>query len=301
MQHGDSTSGTVNPGGTPPKQRRPRFVVLVVAVVLLVLTFAIGESCGASWERSLWEPKYAELEDKYTELHTENTRISDDNLRYLNQYQEYLRMRMEVNRRLGDTCDDRKTFVTPTDPSVASRVLAITGGFSSDPSEQWSDYEALYEWVRTNIKYSYDSRVPMLPAIPSASLLSWQKDYFRIPSETLEDETGDCEDMAILLASMIMNYTQSRYACWVILWHSQDSGHAAVAMPVAGGNLTILDPAGNQIIGPGGHQSISATTTQWLGKWPSESGIYVSGIFSDTECIEFANTAEFVTWASSRA
>ena len=158
----------------------------------------------------------------------------------------------------------------------------------------------MYDWVVGNIKYSYDSRLPALPVIPDLSQLSWRKDYWRTPSETLEDKTGDCEDMAILLASMIRNYTQSRYSCWVIIWHSEESGHAAVAIPVTGGNLAILDPAGNQTIGFGGHQSISTTTYQWLGKWPSESGIRVSAIFSDAECNYFASTSEFIDWAIAR-
>jgi len=311
MQEGENTSGvTVNSEVTPPK--RPRYKVsAVVALVALLLVLALGIGAwfgGSWWERREWEPKYDDLEARYGELRkdnqaldTANGQLSKDNALYLGQYGEYLGIMKEVNRRLGYSCDVRQSFVTPNDADVAARVLAITGGYSSDASEQWSDYDAMYDWVVANIKYSYDSSLPRLPLAPNLSLLTWQKDYWRTPSETLEDKTGDCEDMACLLASMVRNYTQSRYACWVITWYSQDSGHAAVAIPVTGGNLAILDPAGNQTIGFGGHQSISVTATMWLGKWPSESGIHVSGVFSDTECDEFANTAEFVAWASVRA
>lgn len=293
MQEDENTSSaTVHSEVIPPKRPRPKVdAVVALVALLLVLALGIGAWFGGQWVgRREWGPKYDELEARYTELR------KDSDL-YQTQYGQIAK---EVNRRLGESCDDRKSFVTPTDADVAAKVMAIAGEYSSDVSQQWADYDAMYDWVVANIKYSLDSRLPLLPPTPDVSKLSWQNDCWRTPSETLEDETGDCEDRACLLASMVRNYTQSRDSCWVITWYSQDSGHAAVAIPVTGGNLAILDPVGHEIMGFGGHQSISATTALWLGKWPSQSGIHVSGVFSDTECTTFASTAEFIEWASAR-
>lgn len=309
QQDGTNPSATGDLGVMPPKRPRLRINIVSLVAWLVMVALVVGAWFAGQWyERRTWEPKYDELEMRNATLREDNqsldaanARLNKDKDRLEGQLDGYVGIAEVVNRRLGDTCADKKSFITPDDGSVAAKVLTITGGSSSDANEQWSGYDAMYDWVRTNIKYSYDSRLPRLPVIPNAGLLYWQNDFWRMPSETLEDETGDCEDMAVLLASMIKDYTQSTYTCRVIIWHSQESGHAAVAIPVTGGSLAILDPAGNQTIGFGGHQSISATAIEWLGKWPSESGIHVSAIFSDTECEAFASTDEFVAWASSRA
>lgn len=329
QDEGSTSSETVNSGGATPKLPGKKVhIVQLIAWLLTVCLVAAAWFGGRWYESREWQPKCDELEwsndnldernrrldGRNEELREENdslettmTQLTEDNARYStqiteysNQLVEYSRIAEEVNRRMGGSCDDGRSFVTPADADVSVRVSAVTGGFSSDPSEKWADYDRLYDWVVENIRYSSDSSLPYLPTIPDASHILWIDDYWRTPSETLEDETGDCEDMATLLVSMIRNYTGSRYACWVILWNSQGSGHAAVAIPVAGGNLAILDPAGKTTVGFGGHQSISTTVSEWLGRWPTESGIHVSGVVSDTECMSFASTDEFVKWANDR-
>jgi hypothetical protein len=123
-------------------------------------------------------------------------------------------------------------------------VLENTGGFSGSQDDYWRDCKRLYDWVVNNIPYSSDSHIPVLPESSSVEL-RWQQDYWGMPSETIEDETGYCEDMAVLLTSMLRGYNKGEYGIWVLLIRSEESGHAAVAFPVQGGSLTILDPAGN--------------------------------------------------------
>ncbi|GAG38543.1 unnamed protein product, partial [marine sediment metagenome] len=213
----------------------------------------------------------------------------------------YSGIRDEVNRRLGES-EDKKLFFTPDDAAVAAKVQAVTDGFSEDVSEQWADFKRMYDWVVGNIEYNSDSRLPWLPSVNGS--LSWYMDYWRMPSETLGDEVGDCEDMATLLASMILNYNSSAgYPCWAIRWVSDDSAHVAVAFPVQGGKLTILDPAGNYYTGtPGslGSEDVSAAVADWLAHWQPEPGIRASEVFSDDIYETFATTAEFVQWALDR-
>ena len=211
----------------------------------------------------------------------------------------YSGIRDEVNRRLG-YWEDRKLFVTPDDAAVGAKVQAVTGGFSDTVSGQWADYRHMYDWVVDNIEYNSDSRSPYLPLANGS--VSWQQEYWRMPRETLGDEKGDCEDMATLLASMILNYTSSAdYPCWCITWVSNDSAHAAVAFPVQGGKLTILDPAGKYYTtdtpGSLGSEDVSTAVADWLAHCQPEPGIRVSGVFSDTVYEIFATTAEFVQWA----
>ncbi len=256
--------------------------------------------------------RYEEVREENQALDTENKRLDSEKVHLIQESlqrdKDYSRIVREVNRRLGDSCEDRKSFVTPSDPAVTAKVLAITGGYSADTSEEWADYYRLYDWVTKNIKYSHDSPLPELPPAPASTTLSWQQDYWRTPSETLQDETGDCEDMACLLASMMLNYTSDRYPVWVITWASPAGGHAAIAFPVAGGKLTVLDPAGNFFtrnpvpFGSIGSQPVATAVTQWIDHWSSSGypGASVNRVFSDTECETFVNTDKFVLWVAEQ-
>ena len=131
-------------------------------------------------------------------------------------------------------------------------------------------------------------------------LMLWKADYWRLPSETLAEGTGDCEDMATLLASMILNYSGGECACWVIMWTSGEASHAAVAVPSMGDTLTILDPVGQYTTGLGRVLSDSSAVNEWLSHWSSVSSAYVSGVLSTTEGGLFGSTDDFVEWANAR-
>ena len=315
-------------------------ILVLVVSALLLAAIGAGAWFGGQWvERREWEPKYTELrktydaldednealktryasleldkllldgsytilEEDYADLQAENLALDAANTLLVEAadfYQEqYGQIADEINSKLGNSCEDKNSFITPADADVAARVMSIAGEYSSDVVEQWSDFYALFNWVASNIDYNHDTRSPWLPPTPGYALLAWQNDYWKTPSETLQDGTGDCEDMACLLASMLKNYTQGTITMWVIIWHSDNSGHAAVAFPVEGGYLTILDPAGNYQTGYPGYKYTSAAVDDWLGLWPSEPGIHIANIFSDTECVDFANTDEFIDWAAAR-
>ena len=156
-----------------------------------------------------------QLDMTAAQLETEKNKNSE----MLNQYAS---LKEQVNVRLGDTPEDRQSFITPNDSSVSAKVLEVTGVYSGDISDYWRDCERLYRWVVSNISYSYDSYMPILPESISGGLI-WQQDYWRIPEETLEDETGDCEDMAVLLASMLRSYNEGEYSIWVLVIRSSVS------------------------------------------------------------------------------
>ena len=283
---------------TVPRKRRPsrrrRFLFLFMAVLLAVFLAVGGAGLwfgGSRWERDKWQGKYESLEAEKRGL--EN--------KYRNVQSDYEGIRQAVNMRLG--YDDRKAFITPQDPLIGQEVDEIAGNPSGDAEERWADYYRLYDWVVANVMYSFDSRLPVLPDLPSGlmpELMLWKADYWRLPSETLAEGTGDCEDMATLLASMILNYSGGECACWVIMWTSGEASHAAVAVPSMGDTLTILDPVGQYTTGLGRVLSVSSAVNEWLSHWSSVSSAYVSGVLSTTEGGLFASTDEFVEWANAR-
>jgi len=216
---------------------------------------------------------------------------------------DYSSLSAQIYLRQGED-EDTREFITPENEMISAKAKEITGGYSEDTNEYWSDFNKLYRWVVNNIEYSSDSHTPILPQTIGGKLI-WTKDFWRMPEETLVDEVGDCEDMAVLLASLMLSYNNQGYAVWAIKIKNEEGGHLAVAFPVAGDKLTILDPAGNYYTGyfSGRLRSynINRAVSDWLSNWLKEMpGAEVNSVFSNDFYREFANTEEFINWVKER-
>lgn len=220
-------------------------------------------------------------------------------------YSDYASLRSLVNQRALQL--DVMDFVTPNDAAVNSTVLSVTGGWSSpsDWDEYWSDMKKMYDWVVNNVEYRYDGLFPILPSTPSGSV-QYSAEMWQFPNETLDLRKGDCEDMAILLASMIRSYNGGKYWVECILIVGSLSGHAAVQVPVTGDKLAILDPAGHYYTQDSGgnlvSKDISTEINSWLNYWKPQMGsdIRVEGVFSDYIDKSFSSTSEYTSWMYSR-
>ena len=106
-----------------------------------------------------------------------------------------------------------KLFVTPNEGSVVNQKNSILKSkFFLTP-----DYMALRDWVGSNIKYTFDSES------------HGQTDYWQFSKETLSTETGDCEDSAILLCSLLRAAGVSANDVYVVVGETQGQGHAWVS------------------------------------------------------------------------
>ncbi|MBO3797334.1 MAG: transglutaminase-like domain-containing protein [Thermoproteota archaeon] len=238
------------------------------------------------------EQDYNSLENRYSSLEREKAFMEE----------WYNTIRNQINLRSGG--GDEKLFVTPDDPMVSSIVVQTTGGWSNtvNPEEYWEDLEKMYDWVATNVKYSYDSPYPFMPEIGGS--VWWSIEVWRFPNETIRDRLGDCEDQALLLASMIRNYGGKKYAVWVIEWVGASSAHLAVAVPVLGGDLAILDPTGRfytkDQYGRLAHKYSGLAVKEWIDYWSTQQkNIQITLALSDTEHQTFSSTNEFIEWAST--
>lgn len=252
--------------------------------------------------------RYDSLISQHFSLQTDYSSLQSQLATLQNSYDavasEYEQIRYQINHRAQHY--DVDNFITPDDALVQQIINQITGGWSdpSDWDEYWKDIKALYDWVVHNIAYDYDGLFPVLP-----STLSGDVDYitemWQFPNETLSLERGDCEDMAILLCSLVRGYSQEYWAECILI-ASSSAGHAAVQIPVSGDKLAILDPAGNyytsNFLGTLVSKDISTEIDNWLNYWKPQMGsdVRVYRVFSDYMDQTFSSTSEYTSWMYDR-
>jgi len=106
-----------------------------------------------------------------------------------------------------------KSYITPECPSVEEALQDILG----DPPHELSQagFDDIRDWVAINIDYESDEQ-------------RWGiDDYWQTTEETLSYGTGDCEDFAILLCSLLRAYGIDADRVYVALGLNDEKfGHA---------------------------------------------------------------------------
>lgn len=274
--------------------RKWKAMALVLSLINVIL---IGMLYGQytiplSIEYGKLKGQYSELESSYSSL--------DQGIQSVETWYESLKYEIDLRQGMGDKC---QLFITPDDPSVKNLVEDVTGGWhnTSNWEEYWSDVKGMYDWIVSNICYSYDSPTPCMPEILGG--LTWRDEFYRFPNETIDGRCGDCEDQASLLASMILDYGNREYTVWVIRFDSDTSAHLAVALPVEGGKLSILDTTGGFYTrswdGRLTSEKIYNAVDEWIRYWRDQGdrNVRITQVHSEDVYEEFNTTEEFIAWA----
>ncbi|GAI09311.1 unnamed protein product, partial [marine sediment metagenome] len=169
--------------------------LFIAVAVLLVVSLILD---GILWNR---------LNDLTAQLNAIKPGMDSLKVEREQMLSDYASLRDEINLRVGFKQDGPR-LIMPDDPEIVAKVQEITEGYSEE--ELWKDYARLYQWAMKNIKYSLDSPTPILPESVNGTL-EWGRDFWRTPAETIEHGTGDCEDISVMLASMLLNYNQRRF------------------------------------------------------------------------------------------
>lgn len=215
------------------------------------------------------------------------------------QFAAYQGLASEVNTRWS--VPDPRIFVTSNDPAVQSTVRTVTYG-NIDPAkdEDLRLYlRMLFDWVSANIRPRSDSPYPMLPASPSGGV-SFTDEVWQYPNETLALRSGDCEDAATLLLSMVRFYAPRLKAACIVA-EGEKGGHAAVIV-ANGSDVAVLDPGlyycTKDEVGFLAFRPLLAELSSWLPKVEQKigAGARVTTLFNESECVRFRSTNEFIAY-----
>ena len=277
--------------------------LFIAVITLLVISFALS---GGLWHqlnatKSQLSATIAQLNDTTARLNNIQPEMDSLKAERDRVVSGYADLRRQINQRLG-IGQNSWSFITPDDPEISAKVQEIAGGYSEE--NLWKDYEHLFKWILENIKYSLDSPIPLLPESVDGTL-EWEEDFWRTPSETIRDGTGDCEDMALVLTSMLLNYNHRKYPVWIVgakTTGAQPRAHMAVAVPSGNNQLSFFDIPGRYhtpfpTVGGFGSQDIPLAVDHWLTHLEEEmprAQIYV--VLSENFYQEFSGNQEFIDW-----
>jgi len=262
------------------------------------ITFFEEQMSILNYQKLTLENTVENLTQEYNDLLYSYQCLQSEHYNYVMAYENLVE---KVNWRWNQINVER--FITPDDPAVKNLVFNITGGWSnpSDLNELLTDLKTMYNWVVNNIEYRYDGLYPILPYDPHETISFWDE-MWQLPNETLELRKGDCEDMAILLCSMIRAYGNEQYFTEAIFIVGEDVGHIAVQIPSSENRIIILDPAGNyytsDLSGNLTSKDIEEEINDWLNYWKPQLGsnVYVYRVFSDYIDETFNSTEEYLDW-----
>ncbi|MCS7108958.1 MAG: transglutaminase-like domain-containing protein [Sulfolobales archaeon] len=161
-------------------------------------------------------------------LKNRTTYISELETR-LRSYDEEIRNLKDIVRRAIAPVDLPYENHTFNSEFLNRSVKSIDNYDGSLPELRGLGYEEFIKqvilWVANNTYYQYD--------------LTVMKDYWKLPNETIKEEGGDCEDLAILGYALLKRVGLQHI--YVISWNANDSGHVGVLIYV-NGKWYLVDP-----------------------------------------------------------
>jgi len=208
---------------------------------------------------------YEALRTEYEELRSRYDALRSDYLKLGNTYGSINSRALELNSTLAELVETLtlmanipKAFKRVLNPTSVMAVAPYVNDAGVKASDPWSSFENIYKWITSKVAYVNDVEIPVPTYVMcDANRLctyrfSLLRNYVQEPRFTAEYGQGDCDDQAVLAYAMIKYYTiyvhGKEYRAWLAhIEFSSGSSHLAVFIPVSGGKLTILDPAGSYL------------------------------------------------------
>ncbi|MHA2429260.1 MAG: hypothetical protein ACXADB_14655 [Candidatus Hermodarchaeia archaeon] len=221
-----------------------------------------GDYSRLSANYSTLESDYSNLYDGFTSLEVDYVALQSKEVSTAQALENYESWRAYVHSYLYLNASFQRTLNNNEIHSLESLVRSTL----SDADAWWGSTRELYDYVITTIEYASDECFPRPPSTYEFEHNLYANETvtqsYMSPTETLAVEQGDCDDQAVLLYGLLRAYDKHvyevDYQLWIAWVELGEATHLAMALPVQGGKLTILDPAGHYYTGMTG--SLTANT-----------------------------------------
>ncbi len=275
-------------------------LALLLALIIIAFTLPLGEykPYTSSEEGSILPPpsfklnisnnnltkRYLELKDQYDKLlekyiilSREYEALRKECSSYVNNVTRELMYELgRIHKMLLQRTIIDRSFLQPNETTGIVRKIIKEYNLTS---RKLGNEIYFYYWILREIKYSKDQPHPLISyeykVYPRFSLnitLTYINQFVQSPRETLNRGEGDCEDQAILLASMLIEYhrqvgitNRSVFLIELRFKGERDSGHVAVLVKDRVLNITlVLDPAASYCTITFNENNTSMELENWL-------------------------------------
>lgn len=246
----------------------------IAIIFLIIIVFSISFNITLYNNYQVVYDNYKTLYNNYNEL---STKYNDLMMNYTSLKSEYSTL-LQMKEYYGNLSNDVLKFKNLIYsyigiPEAFPRVLnedaikktsnaVINAGVV--PSNLWVSIQKIYDYITTNIKYAYDIEMPYISTYWSVTYdgkeyvtkfydeVKTIEQYVQTSELTLKIKQGDCDDQAILAYAMIKYYMRyingTEHDLYIaLIKFSKGDGHLSVILPVQGGKLCIIDPAGHYL------------------------------------------------------
>jgi len=196
-----------------------------------------------------------------------------------------------LNSTLWEYCNVVSSFKNTLTTADVLKMEAQVRSIIGSSTDAWANYQRIHQYITSNVKYVYDIEFPYIHGYRYIDVngvryltdfdVSTIENYIQTPEWTLQNKQGDCDDQGALEYAMLRYYNKyivgTDYNLYLAEFDFSDgSGHIAVFMPVSGGKLTILDPAGNYLTSTYSNIASKAAASEletYNSRWASNGSI----------------------------
>jgi len=206
--------------------------------------------------------EYKRLNSSYAQLQAvidQNGQMSESMLQYYTSLSGNVSTLYEM---LYSYTDIQSSFPRVLNNDAVTRIADTVKDVTGSSNDSWPAYQKIYNHIVASIKYVDDIDMPLISdywytdqsgySYITSFSLDTVRNYIQTPALTVEIGQGDCEDHAVLAYGMIQYYRNYILGAFYSLYiaeitFSDGTGHMAVIMPVSGGKICVIDPAGKYL------------------------------------------------------
>jgi len=197
---------------------------------------------------------------------------------------------MSLRILLGEYTSLEDSFHRVLSESEVDKLSSVVSEITKK-DDIWDSINDIYYYVNNHVEYKADIEYPYIDSYNYVFIedtkyvtgfsVAESKEQIQTPYYTLNNKQGDCEDHAILIYAMMKYYQRNihgtDYRDYLMkVTFSNGGAHLAVLIPVEGGNVSILDSAGNYCTRRYGRvtqKTASLELNAYANRWSDEGGI----------------------------